>query len=252
MKKHVILFFLLFGFIGLNANTTNQSLLTKANQQYDAGRYNEAIKTYYQILENKVESAQLYYNIGNAYFKLKDLSSAILYYEKAKKLSPNDKDILYNLGIANSRIVDKIEVVPQIIFKRWWNSFYNIFSTNNWAKVAIVLFFITLAFSAIFLLSQQRFIKKLFFLFGLIFLLLSISSFFVSYQKYYYTKNHKEAILFEPTITVKSSPNKNSVDLFVIHEGTKVYILDKIGDWIEIKIANGSIGWLKENLVKYI
>jgi tetratricopeptide (TPR) repeat protein len=252
MKKQLIILFLLLGILVSYANSTNNFLLTKANQEYDKGLFNEAIQTYLQIIENNVESSQVYYNLGNAYFKTKNLTSAILYYERAKKLNPNDEDILYNLRVANSRIVDKIESVPQMFFKRWRNQFYNAFSVNNWTKVAIVLFVLTLLFSAIYLLAQSRHIKKLFFIFGIIFMLLSISSYFVSYQKYYYSINHKEAILFEPTITVKSSPNQNSVDLFVIHEGTKLYVLDQVGDWIEIRIANGSIGWLQKKLVKYI
>ncbi len=252
MKKSIIIFILLFGTLSSFGNIKHDSLLVKANLQYNEGLYNEAIQSYLQIVESDIESAQLYYNLGNTYFKIDDLTSAILYYEKAKKINPNDEDIIYNLGVANSRIVDKIESVPKIIFKRWWNQFYNMFSANNWAKVAIGLFIITLFFIAIYLLARTRFIKKTFFILGLIFLLLSISSYFVSYQKYYYTKTHKEAILFTPTITVKSSPNRNSVDLFVIHEGTKVYVLDRVGKWIEIRIANGSIGWLPASEVKYI
>ena len=242
----------LIGALTSFGNLKHDSLLIKANQQYDEGIYHKAIQNYILIIDDNVESAQLYYNLGNAYFKINDLASAILYYEKAKKINPNDDDINYNLGVANSRIVDKIESVPQIIFKRWWNQFYNTFSANSWARVAIGLFIFTLFFAAIYLLARTRFVKKIFFVLGLIFLLLSIASYFVSYQKYYYTNTHKEAILFAPTITVKSSPNRNSVDLFVIHEGAKVYILDHVGEWIEIRIANGSVGWLPVSEIKYI
>lgn len=252
MKKSIVI--LIFVFVALNSfgSAKHDSLLTLANQQYDAGIYHEAIQNYHLIIGDDIESAQLYYNLGNTYYKTDDLASAILYFEKAKKINPNDEDINYNLGIVNSRIVDNIESVPQIIFKRWWNQFYNIFSVNLWAKVAIALFIITLIFAAIYLLARTRFIKKLYFSLGLIFLLISIASYFVSYQKYYYSNTHKEAILFAPTITVKSSPNRNSVDLFVIHEGSKVYILDQVGEWIEIRIANGSVGWLPESEIKYI
>ena len=252
MKKHFFILVLLFVTTFSFGNPGLESLLNKGNQQYDEGLYLEAIESYLEVLEADVESDQLYYNLGNAYFKTNDLASAILYYEKAKRINPNDEDIAYNLGVANSRIVDKIENVPQIIFKRWWNQFYNMFSANSWSKVAIGLFIFTLILIAIYLLAHTRFIKKLFFVLGLIFLFISISSFFVSYQKYYYTKNHKEAILFASTLTVKSSPNRNSVDLFVIHEGTKVYVLDQVGEWVEIRIANGSVGWLPQSELKYI
>jgi len=252
MKKSIFILILLLGAMTSFGSTKHDSLLSIANQQYDEGIYHEAIQNYQLIIEDKVESSQLYYNLGNAFYKIDDLASAILYYEKAKKISPNDEDINYNLGIANSRIVDNIDSVPQIIFKRWWNQFYNMFSVNLWAKVAIGLFILTLVFAAIYLLGRTRFIKKIFFSLGFLFLLLSISSYFVSYQKYYYTNTHKEAILFAPTITVKSSPNRNSVDLFVIHEGSKVYILDQVGEWIEIRIANGSVGWLPISAIKHI
>ncbi len=252
MKKSILILTLLFVAFNGFGSSKQDSLLVKANQLYDQGLYHEAIQNYEQIIQDQVESSQLYYNLGNAYYKMDDLASAILYYEKAKKINPNDENITYNLGIANSRIVDNIESVPQIIFKRWWNQFYNMFSVNMWAKVAIGLFILTLVFAAIYLLARTRFIKKLFFTLGVLFLLFSIVSYFVSYQKYYYTNTHKEAILFAPTITVKSSPSRNSVDLFVIHEGTKVYILDQVGEWIEIRIANGSVGWLPVSEIKYI
>lgn len=252
MKRSIIILILLWVSFCSFGNTKQDSTLIIANQQYNAGNFHEAIQNYTTLINSNIESAQLYYNLGNTYYKIDDLASAILFYEKAKKLNPNDEDVNYNLGIANSRIVDNIDSVPQIIFKRWWNQFYNMFSVNLWAKVAIGLFIITLVFAAIYLLARTRFIKKLFFSLGILFILFSITSYFVSYQKYYYTDTHKEAILFAPTITVKSSPNRNSVDLFVIHEGTKIYILDKVGEWIEVRIANGSVGWLPESEIKYI
>lgn len=252
MKKSIFTLILLLGVLISFGNNKHDSLLVLANQQYDAGIYHEAIQNYQLIIDDNVESAQLYYNLGNTYYKIDDLASAILFYEKAKKLNPNDEDINYNLGIANSRIVDNIDSVPEIIFKRWWNQFYNMFSVNLWARVAIGLFILTLVFAAIYLLARTRFIKKLFFTLGVLFLLVSIASYYVSYQKYYYSNTSKEAILFAPTITIKSRPNRNSVDLFVIHEGTKIYILEQIGEWVEIRIANGSVGWLPLSEIKYI
>ena len=175
-----------------------------------------------------------------------------MYYEKAKKLDPNNKDIEFNLRVANNRIVDKIESVPLIFFKRLWNGFYNMFSANMWAKVSIILLIITLILTIIYLLSNIRIIKKSFFIIGSLFLILTTMSFTLSYQNFHYSKNQAEAIVFEPTITIKSSPNRNSVDLFVIHEGTKVQIIDKVEQWYEIKIANGSVGWLPSSAIKQI
>jgi len=252
MKRFLVILFI-FGFtlIGFSQNA-NDSLLIKAEQQYNEGLYHEAIMSYDLILETGFESPEIYYNKGNSYFKLNDLPSAILYYEKAKKLKPNDEDIRYNLNVANSRITDNIETVPDIFLKTWWNNFYNMFSANGWAKISIGLFILFLLFSTIYFLSGIRFIKKLFFIIGVISLFITLFSFALSYQKYHYSVAQKEAIIFEPTVTVKSSPNKNSVDLFVIHEGTKIYISDELDSWYEIRIANGSVGWLPKSSTQII
>ncbi len=225
--------------------------VSEANTLYNDGMFNEALGKYLEVVDAGFESSELYYNIGNAYFKLGELPNAILFYERAKKLDPSNEDIQYNLGLANSRIIDKHEQVPDIILKQWWNSFYNLFSVNTWAKVAIGLFIASLVFFAVYLLSHTRIIKKLFF-FVFVFIFLGTAfSFALAFQKYYYSNEHKEAIVFEPTITVKSNPSKSSVDLFVIHEGTKLYITDELEDWVEIRIANGSVGWLpKTAMVK--
>ncbi|MCP4553385.1 MAG: tetratricopeptide repeat protein [Bacteroidetes bacterium] len=251
--KRLVLILVLFSSIefGFTSNL-NDSIISLAASQYDAGLYNEAIKSYNNILSNGFESVEIYYNLGNAYFKMNNLPSAILHYEKAKKLKPNDADINYNLNVANTQIVDNIEDFPELFFKNWWNSFYNMFSANGWAKLTIGFFILTLIFISIYLLSNVRFIKKIFFIFGGLLLLVTLFSFTLSYQKYYYSVEQKEAIVFEATVTIKSSPNANSVDLFVIHEGTKVFISDELDDWYEIRIANGSIGWLQKKSTQLI
>ena len=251
MKKYISIIIILFLTIGSVASE-NDSLIDFANKKYSEGLYNEAIENYQKVIDNGYTSYELYFNLGNSYFKMNDLPSSILYYERARRLSPNNKDIQFNLKIANSRIPDKIEKVPELFFKRWWNSFYNMFSVNNWAKITILVFVITLICTAFFILSKQRRIKMIGFWLGLLFLILSVFSFGLSYQKYIYSQKHHEAIVFTPTITIKSSPNKNSVDLFVIHEGAKLIITDKVDDWYEIRIANGGVGWLPQSSVEII
>jgi tetratricopeptide (TPR) repeat protein len=228
------------------------TLFFKANAAYSNEMYSNAISLYQQIIEEGFGSSELYYNMGNAYFKSGDYPSAILYYEKAKKLDPNNEDIIFNLHVANTKIVDKIDPVPELFFRKWWRSVYNLFSADMWAKVSIggfIFFFILFAF---YLLSRLMKVRKLAFYMGLVVLALTIFTFIIAYQKYNLVSKHKEAIVFTPTITVKSSPNPNSVDLFVIHEGSKVQILEKVGDWYEIKIANGSVGWLPSQALKQI
>ena len=228
------------------------SLIRTAERAYNKGLYDSAVNVYNQILKQGLDSADLYYNLGNAWFKKGELPHAILYYEKAKKLAPNDEDILYNLKVANSMIVDKIEPVPKFFFQKWWDYFYNLFGADIWAVVLLVVWALLVLFIGIFFLSSDRRYKKLGFYLGLMFLLLTGASYALAVQKYHHSVNHDEAIVFTPTLTVKSSPTQTAVDLFVIHEGTKVKILDKVNHWVKIKISNGSIGWVPEKSIEEI
>ena len=228
------------------------SLVVTANNAYNQGLYDSALNTYNQVIDQNIESGELYYNMGNAYYKNNDVASAILYFEKAKKLLPNDEDIQYNLSIANSMIVDKIEKVPELFYKQWWNFFYNALDTDAWTIFALLSFTLLIITIGLFIISKRRQSRKLSFYVGLLFLLITIASSALAYQKYYFNIVHNEAIVFTSSITAKSSPTLNAVDLFVIHEGTKVKIIDKIDNWVEIKIQNGSIGWLPEKSIKEI
>lgn len=248
-----ILIVLAFQVVATNLLAINSdSLIQSANSVYNQGLYDSAINTYNKVLKSGVESGELYYNLGNAYYKNNDVASAILYYEKAAKLLPNDKDIKYNLSIANSMIVDKIDKVPELFYKKWWNYFYNVLGVNAWTIFAIISFALLTAAIGLFVISRTRNYRKLWFYFGLLLLIITIFATTLASQKYYLSLNHNEAIVTTSSLTVKSSPTQNSVDLFVIHEGTKVKIIDRINDWAEIKIQNGSVGWLPESSIKEI
>jgi tetratricopeptide (TPR) repeat protein len=252
MKRTLNIFILLILVLQTTIAANIDTIFSRANQEYANEMYANAIEDYHLILQTGYESDELYFNLGNAYFKANDIPSAILYYEKAKKLRPNDDDINFNLSVANTQIVDKIEPVPELFLKQWWRSMYNIFSTDTWTIISVVgfiLFFILLAF---YLLSKYIVIRKAAFYAGMIVLFLTLITFILAFQKYNIQKYQTEAIVFTPTITVKSSPNQNSVDLFVIHEGAKVKILERVGNWCEIKIANGSVGWLPADAIKDI
>ncbi|MEI7980551.1 MAG: tetratricopeptide repeat protein [Bacteroidota bacterium] len=221
-----------------------QALIIKANKAYSAGAYTNAIDTYKKVVAQGLESPELYYNLGNACFKLNDFASAILWYERAKRLDPGNEDIDFNLKVANNRIADKIEPLPELFYKRWFFSLVQLFPIDSWAWIGIVLFISALACGTIYLASRLLFLRKIGFWAGLAMLFLSLLSLLFSWSGYTVQQSTQEAIVFAPTITVKSSPDEKSTDLFVIHEGTKVRLLDNISGWYEIKIANGSVGWL--------
>jgi tetratricopeptide (TPR) repeat protein len=251
MKNFLIIIIVVISNAFVNASEAD-NIFRQANDEYNQGQYSEAIQHYEQILDARFESAELYFNLGNAYFKTNQIPQAILNYEKALKLKPNDEDIQFNISVANTKIVDKIEPLPELFIWKWWRSVYNLYPADTWSKMsifALVFFFILLAF---YLLSKLIFIRKTAFYSGLVIFVISLTTFLLAFQKYQMQKNQMEAVVFSPTITVKSSPNPSSVDLFVLHEGSKVKVIQKVGDWNEIKIANGSVGWLPVNALKNI
>ncbi len=231
---------------------SNDSLIIKGNLAYNEGLYNDAVESYEKVIGSGYESAELYYNLGNSLFKLNDMPAAILYYEKARKIAPKNEDINYNLSLANSRIIDKIEAVPEFFLKQWWNQLKELFSVDTWAVSGITAFVISLLMALVFFLSGSIFLRKGTFWTGIFMLLITVISFTIAIQKYNQYTQHNEAIVFTPTVTVKSSPSEGSVDLFVIHEGTKVKISDHVEGWSEIRIADGSVGWVRNTAFKTI
>ncbi|MGD9931412.1 MAG: tetratricopeptide repeat protein [Mangrovibacterium sp.] len=249
MKAIISTIFILF--LTLSTFAQNQ-LLEKANQHYTAGEYEEAIKTYLEILNGNVESAELYYNLGNAYFKTNQFTQSIINYERAALLAPNDEDIQFNLELANQHVVDAIEPLPQVFFVRWFHNIVNKLSADGWAKLSVVAFIIALFLAGIFFFSQITAIKRISFWAGILIVAISIFSFnFAARQKKRITE-HNFAIITQPSVTVKSSPSESGTDLFLIHEGLKVKIKDSLGSWIEIRLADGNQGWLPANSLEKI
>lgn len=229
------------------AQNSSDEMFAQANAAYDEGHYDAALNLYTNIIEMGQESVPLYFNMGNAYYKLRSYPMAIYYYEKALKLDPSNDDVRTNLEIANLAIADKIEPVPQSFISKGWNDVKNLFSVNMWAVLSVVLLALFLTSLYLFFRSRRMGIRKLGFFVGLILLLLFVLSFVFSMEKYQMAQAEDHAIVVTPTVTVKSSPNGGSVDLFVLHEGTKIQILDKANGWNKVRIANGSEGWLPED-----
>ncbi|HNW97879.1 MAG TPA: tetratricopeptide repeat protein [Bacteroidales bacterium] len=252
MRKVVIIISLIFiSAFQLRADE-NSDLFTKGNTAFTGKFYQQAIECYEKIIKNGYESSELYYNLGSAYFKQTDYPSAILYFEKAKKLNPSDEDIIFNLKVANNKIVDKIDEIPEFFMLRWWKNFRNIFSFNTWATIGIALLIISLSLFGLYLFSTVLRRRKLAFWTSLSFAFIMFLSFICAQSQYSGITSNKEAVIFTPSVTAKSSPDINSTDIFVIHEGTKVKVIDNVGEWSEIKIANGSVGWVNTSTYKVI
>lgn len=249
--RAVIFLLLILLSAGLFASD-QQIYIQKANKAYGDGSFTEAAELYKRVIALGYESPDLYYNLGNSYFKLNEYASAILWYERAKRLDPGNEDIDFNLKVTNNKIADQIEPLPELFYKRWFRNLINLFPADTWAATGIVLFILALAFGSVYLLSRVLFIRKFGFWLGALILLFSVISILFAWNSYTTVKNANEAIIFTPTLTIKSSPDEKSVDLFVLHEGTKVQIKDQIGAWYEIRIANGSVGWIPASALEKI
>lgn len=221
-----------------------ESWFESGNAAYNEGNFDQALSFYSKIQEAGLESAPLFYNMGNTYYKQKNYPMSILYYEKALKLDPGNEDIKVNLEIANMAIVDKINKIPQSFIARWWNGLRFLLSADGWAWVSVAAFGLFLLCLYAFLMSQRTGWRKTGFFAGLAVLVCLVLSVAFAIDRRYDLKHQDEAIVMSPTVTVKSSPNASSVDLFVLHEGTKVSILDSAEEWKKVKIADGSVGWL--------
>ena len=244
MKKVIIILSVLF-LPFLNFANDSQTLIDSAKVYYTKGDYQKAVEAYNKVLNNGFESAELYYNLGNAYYKSQQIPNAILNYERAKKLAPNNNDIDFNLKLAQKFVVDKIDVIPKIFFVKWIKNLINLNSSNAWAIYSMIGFVICITFLLLFFLINTVFVKKLSFYITIIFFIISIASFGFSNIQKKKLLNHNEAIVFIPTVTVKSSPDQSGNELFLIHEGLKVTITDSLGDWREIQLSDGNKGWLE-------
>lgn len=251
-KKIVVLFAAML-LIAFHAKSQNpDQLASQAAKAYTSMHYPEAIKLYEKILDQGYESYALYYNLGNAYYRSNETTEAILYYEKALKLSPNNDDIKHNIEVINSKLTDKVETVPELFYKRWWKQLLNMMDIDVLAAVNIILLTLALLLIALYIAVPNLLIRKFSFWSGItLFLLFSIGILAASQRNRYITGSH-DAIVFAPTVNIKSSPDENSKDIFVLHEGTKVRLMDVVAEWQEIRISNGSIGWIKASDLKKI
>ena len=228
------------------ANPNPDSLFIKANENYSTGAYPEAIELYENILLLGMESGELYFNLGNAYYKTQNYPKSILNYERALQFEPRDEDILHNLAKARMYIIDKIDEIPEFVIKRWINGLIILFTSNTWAIISLISFIVGISFFLLYFLSSRIMLRRTGFYTGLIVLLLSFALLFLSYKSKNLLEDRISGIVLTPTVTVKASPRDTGTDLFIVHEGIKVQILDLLDNWYEIRLSDGKQGWMQQ------
>jgi len=244
MKKIFLVVLLLSViFRGMAAEDT----ATRAEQLYREGKYAEAAEIYRQMLSGGQESSELYYNLGNAYFKMGENTRAILNYERALLLNPADRMARYNLDMARQAVVDKIEVLPELFVARWYKAVETHYSADQWGYISVGLFVLFLVMAALFFYSRSVGLKKTGFFVGILVFLLTLTSIFFAIRQDRRISEREYAVITTPSVTVKGAPDSSGTDLFLIHEGLKVRVIGRLGDWYNIRLADGNEGWVAQS-----
>ena len=243
---------ILYIFLLLTQVLFAQGSFKNANEMYQKGDYNGAIRSYESILDAKQESAEVYFNLGNCYYKLNKVAPAIYNYEKALTLKPNDKDILNNLNFAKKLTIDEIKEVPKVGFEKLVRDFTATYHYNTWAWISVVLAVLFLLFFLGYYFSALTLSKRIFFI-GMFVVLLAI---LISVSSAIFERNHynseRPAIIFKEMVSVKSEPKASSSEVLELHEGTKVYVLESFDGWDKIQLTDGTEGWLEKSDLKEV
>ena len=247
----LLVFFVLFSLKGWS-NTSSVALLDSANNAYSKGSYEKALQYYEGVQALGFESPELYFNIGNTYYKLDKIGMAILNYERAKKLSPFDEDINFNLKLTNQRTIDKIEPAPKLFLEEWWDNLKSMHSEKTWGIRSIICFVLFLTFLGVFITSNRIFTKQFGFWLSIAFFVLSAISFSISRSRFYDVQTKDAAVILSSSAEIKNSPADSGIKLFILHEGTRVSTLESNGDWVKIELTSEKIGWVKRSLLEFI
>ncbi|MDX9789351.1 MAG: tetratricopeptide repeat protein [Candidatus Kapabacteria bacterium] len=227
-----------------------QDVFDKGNEYYREGDYEKAIEAYESILNDKKHSAELYFNLANAYYKMDKVALSIYYYEKALLLNPNNKDIKNNLKFAQNKTIDEIKEVPDVRFEKVLQNFTGILTYNAWAKISVGLAFLFFLLFLGYYFSDTTRAKRIFFVGMFIIPILIIISILSAWFEKELYKTDRPAIVFAEIVPVKNEPRENASESFVLHEGTKVFVLESLDNWRKIQLSDDTEGWLRAENIK--
>ncbi len=220
------------------------SLYLVANSLYQQGQYELALEQYNAVILSGKESADLYYNMGNAAYRSNSIGHSILYYEKALKLEPSHEDAMHNLDFVSRYRLDTFEQVPVLFLGAWITGFVQLFPEQIWSILALLFFIFTLAGLLIYLFSRRMLLKKSAFISGLAALLMFVITLFAALSSHRDIVNPDTAIILAPSVVVRSSPSESGTELFILHEGTKIEVNENVSSWQNIKLIDGREGWI--------
>jgi len=226
--------------------------MQKAGDNYRNGQFDQAIEIYVRLMNEGYEGTTLYFNLANSYYRIGQLGQAILNYERALRLSPSDEDVKHNLAFANLSTVDRIQPLPTFFLFEWWESILASLTVNGWTYLVYIFFILLIVLIVIYFFAKTTFQQKLILFSGLGMLAIFVMLFSLLIVKINREENVIEGVIIGQSITVKTSPDIKSTDIFVIHEGLKVNLEDKLDNWVKIRLADGKVGWIENNTVEKI
>ena len=230
----------------------NNTLFEQGNSLYNEGKYAEAIDKYQVILDSGMQSSELFFNLGNAHYKLNHVGPSIFFFEKALQLAPNDTDIKNNIAYARNMTIDAIDVVPQVGISKFLNNVTGIMSFDGWAMTTVALFLIFVILFISYYFAEYTTRKRAAFSSSIIILCVGFVTLFFAFHEYGLDKKDNPAIIYVQESQVKNEPNLSSQEVFKLHEGTKVQILDTVNNWKKIKLSDGKTGWISSADIKVL
>jgi tetratricopeptide (TPR) repeat protein len=248
MKK--LLYILVCFFLSVTG--FSKDILKEAEKAYDSKKYQEAIELYEKLISEGYKSYQLYFNLGNAYYRNNDLGKAIYYYELARKAEPNDEDVRINLGIASAKTIDKIDSKENFFISAVKTNILSSFSTATWAWLTIISLFGAAVFFFLFVSSTHVLLKRISFLLSCVLVISFVFTYGLGYSAVKARYENKFAIILAKEIKIMNEPTAMAKVKFTLHEGTKIRVVENNGDWLLIKLDNGNEGWVKINDVGII
>lgn len=230
----------------------SEALWEAANAAYNAGEWDNALANYKIIVDRGLESAALYYNMANTYFKKQELAHAILFYHRALRLAPSDEDIRHNLEYAEQSTRDIIEEIPEFFLTSWMRAVRNTMSGNAWTLLSLVMLVMAVATALLYLLAQRLSIRKVGF-----YMMATCGALFMAATLFAISSRnevvgHRQAVVMSSSVSIKSSPDRAATELFVLHEGTTVRVGEQVDGWVEVRIADGRKGWIEDERIERI
>ena len=250
---HFILFISLsFSLSGNSLKDSAVLYLQQANEAYQSNDFENAVALYTKVVDLQYESATLYYNLGNAYFKSGDNARALLWFERARRLDPNNEDIIHNISFVQQKLIDRIEHLPRLFIVKLWNSVSQFLTGNQWAILSIIACAVFALCLLLILLIRISWVRSLSVFIAILALVFTIFSVIFAKKESARYIQHPEGIVMGYVVYVKSTPNEKGSDLFVIHSGLKVGITDQLNEWVEIRLPNGEKGWVLSAQIEQI